>query len=108
MGTITLNDIVGVLAIIVAICTPIATLYKFYKKTILDRFEYLYKRIAQCETDIKELKIDNEANKKESILIIKSVQACLKGLKEQGCNGPVTEAINNIDDYLLHASHLED
>lgn len=105
MGAITLNDIVGALAIVVAIITPLATAYKFYKKTILDRFKTLEDRIESNELEIKSLKEDNEINKRENILLIKSVQACLKGLKEQGCNGPVTEAISNIDEYLLKASH---
>lgn len=105
MGTITINDIVGALAILTAIVTPVVAIYKIYKKTILDRFEKLEKKIDESENNIKKLKSENEITKKESILLIESVQACLKGLKEQGCNGPVTEAIKNIDDYLLHASH---
>lgn len=106
MGTITINDIVGALTILAAIITPVVAIYKVYKKVILDRFENLENRVLKGELKIKELNVDNEINKKESILIIKSLQACLKGLKEQGCNGPVTEAIQNIDDYLIKASHL--
>lgn len=105
MGTITINDIVGAIAILTAIVTPIFAIYKIYKKTILDRFAKLEARITESESNIIKLKAENEVTKKESILLIESVQACLKGLKEQGCNGPVTDAIKNIDDYLLHASH---
>lgn len=105
MGTITINDIVGAIAILTAIVTPIFAIYKIYKKTILDRFAKLEARITESESNITKLKAENEVTKKESILLIESVQACLKGLKEQGCNGPVTDAIKNIDDYLLHASH---
>ena len=46
-----------------------------------------------------------KAIRKEQTLICYGLLACLKGLKEQGCNGPVTEAITNIDEYLLKASH---
>ena len=31
--------------------------------------------------------------------------ACLKGLKEQGCNGPVTEAITRIEKHLNNKAH---
>lgn len=33
------------------------------------------------------------------------VLACLKGLKEQGCNGPVTEAINKLEGYINKKAH---
>ena len=33
--------------------------------------------------------------KKEQTLLTYGVLACLKGLSEQGCDGPVTEAIDN-------------
>ena len=31
--------------------------------------------------------------------------ACLKGLSEQGCNGPVTEAITKIEKHLNDKAH---
>ena len=31
--------------------------------------------------------------------------ACLKGLKEQGCNGPVSEAIAKIEKHLNEKAH---
>lgn len=33
------------------------------------------------------------------------VLACLKGLKEQGCDGPVTSAINQIEKYINKQAH---
>lgn len=41
----------------------------------------------------------------EQTLLTYGVLACLKGLKEQGCNGPVTEAINRIERYLNQKAH---
>ena len=41
----------------------------------------------------------------EQTLLTYGVLACLKGLKEQGCNGPVTEAINKIEKYLNEKAH---
>ena len=41
----------------------------------------------------------------EQALLTLGVLACLKGLKEQGCNGPVTEAINKIEQHLNDKAH---
>lgn len=50
------------------------------------------------EDDIKELK-------EEQTLLVYGVLACLKGLQERGCNGPVTEAINKYEKYLNQKAH---
>ena len=50
------------------------------------------------DTDIK-------AIKEEQSILTKGVLACLKGLKEQGCNGPVTEAIETIEDHINKEAH---
>lgn len=41
----------------------------------------------------------------EQTLLTYGVLACLKGLKEQGCNGPVTTAIDKIEKYLNQKAH---
>jgi tyrosine-protein phosphatase YwqE len=105
MGNLTLQQIATGIGIIVAILTPIIGIYKAYKKNVQDKFEQINKTIEKQQNEIEILKKESTINKSENILLIKSVQACLKGLKEQGCNGPVTEAITNIDEYLLKASH---
>lgn len=43
--------------------------------------------------------------KAEQTLIVYGLLACLKGLKEQGCNGPVTEAISKIEKHLNQNAH---
>ena len=48
---------------------------------------------------------DIKAIKEEQSILTKGVLACLKGLKEQGCNGPVTEAINDIEDHINKQAH---
>ena len=45
------------------------------------------------------------AIRKEQTLICYGIKACLQGLKEQGCNGPVTEALNKLDKHLNQAAH---
>ena len=49
--------------------------------------------------------IDIKAIKEEQSILTKGVLACLKGLKEQGCNGPVTEAIQDIEEYVNKQAH---
>ncbi len=41
----------------------------------------------------------------EQTLICYGVLACLKGLKEQGCNGPVTAALDKLEKHLNQAAH---
>lgn len=41
----------------------------------------------------------------EQTLICYGILACLKGLKEQGCNGPVTEALDKLEKHLNKAAH---
>ena len=58
---------------------------------------WLLKR-EKNDTDIK-------AIKEEQSILTKGVLACPKGLKEQGCNGPVTEAIQDIEEYVNKQAH---
>lgn len=48
---------------------------------------------------------DIAALKAEQTLICYGVLAALKGLHEQGCNGPVTDAINRIEKHLNVEAH---
>ena len=41
----------------------------------------------------------------EQAILTYGVLACLKGLKEQGCDGPVTEAIQKIEKHLNERAH---
>lgn len=45
---------------------------------------------------------------KEQTLICFGVLACLKGLKEQGCNGPVTAALDKLEKHLNQAARDEE
>lgn len=60
-------------------------------------------------TDIEALKVkeqeDIQSIKDELCLLTYGTLACLKGLKEQGCNGPVTEAIGKIEKHINQSAH---
>ena len=61
------------------------------------------------DAEIQNLKSHHETDvaslKEEQTLLVYGILACLKGLKEQGCNGPVTEAINKYEKYLNQKAH---
>lgn len=56
---------------------------------------------------LKQNKQDEEIEKMkdEQCLLTYGILACLKGLSEQGCNGPVTEAINKIEKHINKQAH---
>ena len=59
--------------------------------------------------DLQKLQERHDADihdlKGEQQLLTYGVLACLKGLRELGCNGPVTEAVHKIEKYLNQKAH---
>lgn len=49
--------------------------------------------------------VEIERVKSEQCLLTYGILACLKGLKEQGCDGPVTEAIDKIEKHINKQAH---
>lgn len=64
---------------------------------------------AKQDEDIKRLSKHHEedvkAIKEEQTLLVEGILACLKGLQEKGCNGPVTKAIDKYESYLNQKAH---
>ena len=87
--TITSQTIITAAAVLAAI----VAIFKYYNK-VYD----LVKHQKDQDGDIKTIK-------KEQTLIIYGVLACLKGMYEQGANGPVTEAIDKIEKHINLAAH---
>ena len=46
--------------------------------------------------------------REEQTIICFGVLACLKGLQEQGCNGPVSEALKKLEKHLNQLAHKWD
>ena len=63
----------------------------------------------ECEAKIDSLKTDMDDKwrqiQTEQTLMVYGILASLKGLKEQGCNGPVTEAIAKLEKHLNIQAH---
>lgn len=49
-----------------------------------------------------------EAMQDELTVICYGLKACLQGLAEQGCDGPVHDALDRLDKHLNKAAHSQD
>lgn len=76
----------SLLSAMIVIFTAIFSVYRWY--------------LRQNQQD-KEI----ESMKAEQCLLTYGILACLKGLQEQGCNGPVTEAISKIEKHINKQAH---
>lgn len=87
-----------------AVVGAIIALVTYFSKVV----RWVDKQKKQDE-DIKELRKHHEEDmasiKEEQSLLVYGVLACLKGLSEQGCNGPVTEAIGKFEKHLNEKAH---
>ena len=89
MVTLTWQTLITVAAVLTAVVT------------ILGRYNKLYDWIKKQEEQDKLIKDIQE----EQALLTYGVLACLKGLSEQGCDGPVSEAINKIEKHINEKAH---
>lgn len=85
------------IAALIAIVGLIFKVYDWYKKQSAQEAEMEAIRCTHAE--------DMKAVKEEQKLIVYGVLACLKGLSEQGCNGPVTRAIDKLEKHLNVEAH---
>ena len=89
---------------VASVCTAMLTLYAIFSKVVLwidkqnQQEEEIQKLKKHHDHDIKELK-------EEQTLLVEGVLACLQGLQERGCNGPVTAAIEKYQNYLNAKAH---
>lgn len=87
----------SLLAAVIAIFAAIFAVYKWFLQQ-----NYQKEEIKNMK---KEQAHEMEKIKSEQCLLIYGILACLKGLKEQGCNGPVTEAIDKIEKHINKQAH---
>ena len=88
-----MNQVVEIIIIIASVITALGT--------IIACFTTIHKWILRQNKQDEDIK----SIKKEQKIMTTGVLACLKGLKEQGCDGPVTIAINEIEDHLNMEAH---
>lgn len=98
--TITAQTIITLAAVLAAV----VAITKYYNKAY-DLIKHQKEQDEQITAMKKDMKEDMDSIKKEQTLMTFGVLACLKGLREQGCDGPVTEAIDKFEKYLNQAAH---
>ncbi len=69
--------------------------------TILGRYNKLYDWIKRQDEQDKVIKSFQD----EQSILTEGILACLMGLKEQGCDGAVTTAIEKINKHLNQKAH---
>ncbi|MBQ7737653.1 MAG: branched-chain amino acid ABC transporter permease [Oscillospiraceae bacterium] len=76
--------------------------------SVLGALTLIFKTYNKVYDMIKHQKEQDEAIKsirEEQTLMTFGILACLKGLHEQGANGPVTEAIEKFEKHLNQKAH---
>ena len=81
-----ITTVAGVITALGVILSVLFAAYKWYLKQ------------EKQDTDMK-------AIKEEQFLLTQGVLACLKGLQEQGCDGPVTSAIKQLETHINKQAH---
>lgn len=84
-----INSMAKLLGSLVALGGALIALYKFYERD---------KRQSKTIKAIQS----------EQTLLCYGIKACLQGLAEQGCNGPVHEALDKLDKHLNQKAHQEE
>ena len=91
---ITAGKVIGALTAIGALLVSIVR--------FIDRQKVLEKELVE----LRDIHCSDMSNlNEEQRLLMYGVLACLKGLQEQGCNGPVTEAIDTLEKYINKKAH---
>lgn len=78
---------------VAAVLAAIFAILRYYNKG----YNWIQKQ-EQQEDEIKTIK-------EEQQLLTTGILACLKGLQEQGCDGSVSDAINQIESHLNKKAH---
>lgn len=111
MVTLTWNSLIlisSILAAIGAIAGYLAKAVRFVDRQKAQDAELAALK-EQHSKDKKELyeKTEKELSEiyEEQTLLVYGVLACLKGLQEKGCNGPVTQAVDKIEKHINAKAH---
>lgn len=86
-----------VLSALILLVGAILGVYRWYLKqnNTSDKYDKLEKKHNEDMRRIEE----------EACLHTYGILACLKGLHEKGCNGPVTETIDRFEKYINKRAH---
>ena len=88
-----MNQVVEIIIIIASVITALGTIIACF----ITIHKWVLRQNKQDE-DIKSIKVEQK-------VLTTGVLACLKGLKEQGSDVPITEAIHSIEEHLNKEAH---
>lgn len=98
----------SVLAAIVAFITLAWKLFKWIDHQ-KEQDQEIKRLEAKFDKEVEELRKKHEKDQsgiqEEQTLVVYGLLACLKGLAEQGCDGPVSEAIDKIEKHINKKAH---
>ena len=83
------NTIITAASVISALAVIFSAVFAVYR---------WYLRQNQQDKEIENIKA-------EQCLLTYGILACLKGLQEKGCNGPVTKAVGRIEKHINKQAH---
>lgn len=87
-----------------AVIGAAVAIWKYFSKVVLFMEDQ-----KQQKQELEQLRKDHDSDiaaiKEELTLMTYGLLACLKGLAEQGCDGPVHEAIDKIEKHLNLEAH---
>lgn len=82
-------------------------LIKFIKKHLTDRMNKAEAANGAIMAELQEIKGSQQKTNEELCIIVEGLGAALDGLKQQGCNGPVTEAKDKLIQHLNEQAHKQ-
>lgn len=75
------------------------------KRLLTSEIDAITKELSSLRSWNMRQQKDIETSFTEKQIMLRGILACLKGLREQGCNGPVSDAIGEIDEFLFIHAH---
>ncbi len=93
-----IGELCGAIGAALALLSPAFLAVLRYFKRLSRRLDTLEKQNAAQQKSI-------ELSLEERRMLLKGVFACLDGLHQQGCNGQVTHAHNELNNYIINAIH---
>ena len=106
MDNITIGEIIKALGSITAIAVFFIAIFKWYKSNVTNRFKLIDEDISDLKKSLRNHQEEINESKEERLILLKGQLACLKGLhNDLNCNGPVTQGIADLENYLIKKSH---
>ena len=98
-----LKTIITICGVITGVAAVIALVWKLFRWVNHQKEQDIAINTLYDDADAR-----HRSCAKEQTLIVYGLLACLKGLQEQGCNGPVTKAINKLEKHINQRAHEQE